>query len=252
MILYFSATGNSRYIAELLAKRLQDVAVDISESDSEFVLNEGESIGFVFPVHSWGMPKHLRQRISQLRFGNVEGNYCYLVCTCGDDTGLTAEEWSECVRGIGLVPKAEFSVQMPNTYVLLPGFDVDKKDVEAKKLSQAACDVEEISYRISEKTGGDFTYHGGFAWVKSKVIRPPFMKFMGDKMFYADDSCSGCGLCVKKCPVNNIIIEDGKPIWRGNCINCLACYHYCPHKAINYGHRTKTKGQYYFKNRKKD
>ncbi|EJW95440.1 4Fe-4S ferredoxin iron-sulfur binding domain-containing protein, partial [gut metagenome] len=58
MILYFSATGNSRYIAELLAERLEDAAFDLSESDSEFLLNEGESIGFVFPVHSWGMPKH--------------------------------------------------------------------------------------------------------------------------------------------------------------------------------------------------
>ena len=151
MILYFSATGNSRYIAELLAERLQDFAVDISKSDSEFVLNEGESIGFVFPVHSWGMPKHLRQRISQLRFGNIGNNYCYLVCTCGDDTGLTAEEWVECVRGIGLVPKAEFSVQMPNTYVLLPGFDVDKKDVEAKKLGQLERAVDEILCRLCRK-----------------------------------------------------------------------------------------------------
>ena len=252
MILYFSATGNSRCVAELLAERLNDRIVDLSKCGNDFALSEGESVGFVFPVHSWGMPKHLCQRIRQLRFGNIGNNYCYLVCTCGDDTGLTAEEWKECVCGTGLLPKAEFSVQMPNTYVLLPGFDVDKKDVEAKKLGQLERAVDEILCRLAEKAEGDFTYHGGFAWLKSKAIRPLFMNFMGDKMFCADDSCSGCGLCVKKCPVNNIIIEDGKPIWRGNCINCLACYHYCPHKAINYGHRTKTKGQYYFKNRKKD
>ena len=65
-----------------------------------------------------------------------------------------------------------------------------------------------------------------------------------DKKFYAEDTCSGCGLCVKKCPLNNITVENGKPVWHGNCTHCMACISYCPVEAIEYGNRSKGKRRY--------
>lgn len=48
------------------------------------------------------------------------------------------------------------------------------------------------------------------------------------------------------------MVADGSrefPTWihNGECLTCFACYHHCPKKAIDYGHRTQHKGQYYFK-----
>ncbi len=34
-----------------------------------------------------------------------------------------------------------------------------------------------------------------------------------------------CGQCVKNCPMNNIVFENGKPIWG---INVLAVWHITP------------------------
>ncbi|MBR2290977.1 MAG: EFR1 family ferrodoxin [Prevotella sp.] len=70
-----------------------------------------------------------------------------------------------------------------------------------------------------------------------------------DKKFMVDeDVCIKCGKCAKVCPVDNI--TGTPPEWQhnGRCTSCLACYHYCPVHAINYGERTRKRGQYYFKN----
>jgi len=36
-----------------------------------------------------------------------------------------------------------------------------------------------------------------------------------------------------------------KPVWGMDCTSCLACYHVCPQHAVQYGKRTKDKGQYF-------
>lgn len=56
MIFYFSGTGNSRWVAESLGKRLGDAVEDIADvkiEKEEYTLPEGEILGFVFPVYAW-------------------------------------------------------------------------------------------------------------------------------------------------------------------------------------------------------
>ena len=253
MIFWFSATGNSRYIAERLSLCLGDKRmVDLSSTDSGccFDISCDRSVGFVFPVHSWGMPKGLPELLSSLRFDgyHAERTYCYMVCSCGDDAGLTFRQWGDAVAAAGLRADAGYSVFMPNTYVLLPGFDTDSEEVAGEKLGSAPRAVEEIGGMIKSMAKGDFTYHGKFGFLKSKVIYPLFMRFVTDRKFHVDAAkCVGCGRCAAVCPESNIDMTGGKPHWKGNCINCLACYHYCPMKCINYGSSTKNKGQYHFR-----
>ena len=65
------------------------------------------------------------------------------------------------------------------------------------------------------------------------------------KRFWAEDTCIGCGLCAKKCPISAIKLKDRKPEWaKAQCVMCLACLHHCPKFAIQYGKNTKKHGQY--------
>ncbi|MFR7743510.1 MAG: hypothetical protein ACLU3I_09600 [Acutalibacteraceae bacterium] len=47
----------------------------------------------------------------------------------------------------------------------------------------------------------------------------------------------GCGQCAKRCPMNNVTLKDGKPVWGKVCTHCMACICYCPVSAIEYGKR---------------
>lgn len=43
--------------------------------------------------------------------------------------------------------------------------------------------------------------------------------------------CTGCGLCVKNCPTNNIELADNIAIHKKNCTYCYSCVRICPSNA---------------------
>ena len=49
------------------------------------------------------------------------------------------------------------------------------------------------------------------------------------------DGCVGCGICVEKCPVNAITMEDEKAkIDMEKCIHCGTCHSVCPEEAVRH------------------
>jgi len=47
--------------------------------------------------------------------------------------------------------------------------------------------------------------------------------------------CTGCGICVEKCPVDTIIMEDEKAkINMDECIRCGICHDVCPEQAVKH------------------
>ena len=172
-------------------------------------------------------------------------SYVYFVCTCGDDTGKTAAIFSRAVQEKGWMCRAGFSVIMPETYVCLPGFDVDPKDKERKKLREAVGRIEEIARYVAGRAEKEDCNEGGFPWVKSYLIRPLFNRFMTSaESFHVTAACISCGKCVTACPLQNVRLEKGRPVWGKDCAMCLSCYHHCPKHAVAYGNLTKKKGQY--------
>ena len=58
-------------------------------------------------------------------------------------------------------------------------------------------------------------------------------------------AASAAGFARKKCPVQAIEMQSGKPVWvKEKCVMCLGCLHRCPKFAIQYGKNTKKHGQY--------
>ena len=47
-----------------------------------------------------------------------------------------------------------------------------------------------------------------------------------------NDKCSGCYRCAKKCPTENIIIENNKAKGNDKCTMCYRCVNLCPKQAI--------------------
>ena len=67
---------------------------------------------------------------------------------------------------------------------------------------------------------------------------------MKDRAFRTTDACDGCGKCVRDCPLNDIELRDGRPVWLGRCTHCMACITGCPKEAIEYGKRSVGRPRY--------
>lgn len=255
MIFYFSGTGNSKWVATQLATHFSDNLYQIGEYERketsfspQFDVKPDEKIGFVFPIHSWGMPPIVTKFISDLRLNGYNNQLIYCVMTCGDECGSTNKLFTKAIEAKGLKCQHIYSVIMPNNYICMKGFDTDSKGVEEDKKRQVATDLPKISSAIEKNQPIDFYQKGKFASIKTGIIYKLFANFaLSDKAFTSNQNCNSCGKCVKVCPVGNIELVDGQPHWKGDCTQCLACIHYCPTQAINYGKSTKNKGRYTFK-----
>ena len=250
MIFYFSGTGNSKWVAEQLTGVLKEQLIFIPEAMrnavTHYELADKEKVGFVFPIYSWGPPPIVLQVLQGLSLSNYHSQYFFFVCSCGDDTGLAQQVFCDAVAAKGWRCDAGFSVTMPNNYVLLPGFDVDSKEVEKRKLDDAVQRVAEVGEMIEERTKSFQCNEGRFPFIKTKLINPLFIKKgISVGKFHATDACIACKRCEKVCPMLNIVMVGWKPVWGADCTSCLACYHVCPQKAVQYGKATKKKGQYF-------
>ena len=244
MIFYYSATGNTRFAARYLADKLGVKNVNILElTDTP---EPGNSVGLMFPIYCWGIPPVFSNFIEKLLPKIKKDTYLWAACTCGDETGVALKRLDRFIqksRGRGI--DAMWSVIMPNTYVLLPGFDVDSRKVEEKKLSDAPARLDRIALQIENREAGIYDVKEGSLPSLRSAVFPLFVRWgVSTKRWHVSEACIGCGKCERICPAKNIKLVDGRPVWGDRCYSCCGCFHCCPVNAIAYGSITKGKSQY--------
>ena len=176
---------------------------------------------------------------------NVFKNIYYLPCVLSSDADHQAKVLS---RKINMIYKGSADVQMPRNYIASNIYPMLSAEEISEYLSRARVKIPEVSEII--KAGGTLTKRHVYIFEALSVIlvAGPWRKFiLTAKAFYAEDSCIGCGKCAKLCPLNNIKIEDKKPVWGKKCTHCMACIANCPKESIEYGKITQGKDRYLFK-----
>ena len=252
MILWYSGCGNSRFVADQLSAKLGDSNMvfipQAARDDMPLEFQDDEILGIVFPVYSWSVPKLVSEFLRKVKITG-RPSYIFAACTCGDETGLTIRHLKKDLKKQGLTLDVFFSFQMPETYINLPGFKLDTDENALRKINAAKSSLQETVRLIKERAQGNFDkLKGGSSFLKSNILKPLFYGLLiTDRKFRVSDSCIGCGLCAKNCPLQNITIENDRPKWNGHCTNCMSCYHRCPKNAINFGKNTVGKGQYFYK-----
>ena len=245
MILYFSATGNSEYVAQRIAAETGDIAVSITDYYKKQIFSFDEKYkthGIVSPTYSWGLPVIVTEFLQRLDLSH-KPDYLFFIATYGTTPGQTGRFADNILAPKGLSLSAKFSVKMPDTWT--PIFDLSNKEKVRRINDNAELEIDYIIKQIKNFTVGDF--------MKNKLPYPlakigyniEYDSMRKTKHFSVDDTCIGCGLCAKKCPVQAIEMQNKRPVWsKEKCVMCLGCLHRCPKFAIQYGKNTKRHGQY--------
>lgn len=249
MIFYFSATGNSKYVAERLAAATDDQLISMPEAiqarSYQYDISREQRIGFVVPTYYYGLPSVLNFFIEKLQLTGYEDQYVYVVLTCGGSTGDAAGMLAKMLKKKGVTLSAQFAVPMVDNYIPLSKLDDAEKI--GKTLDAAEEYIDEARRAIRSKGFGDYNRCQGAApAVLTAAVYPMYKRGRSTKVFVVTDECVGCGTCQALCPCEAITIQEDKPVWtKPQCVHCLGCLHRCPSRAIHWKKADEDRGRYY-------
>ncbi|MFT8351894.1 EFR1 family ferrodoxin [Clostridium saccharoperbutylacetonicum] len=224
-IFYFTATGNSLYVAKKIGGELYSIPQMIKAGEYEF---EDEAIGFVFPCHGFGMAKIVSNFIKKSKF---KADYFFAIMTYG------AKPFSG-LRHIELVAKESgIKFNYTNEILMVDNF-LSAFKMEEEIINKKPEDIDErLNKIIADITNRrkSLVTKGATSNLLSKCCRGLADKLSNNfaaKRFIVNDNCTSCKICEKVCPANNIKVEN-KPKFLSRCETCLACIHHCPQNAIH-------------------
>jgi ferredoxin len=242
-IFYFTGTGNSLFIARELARAMNDAEVlSIVPAVKKNMHVDASCVGIVFPVYAMGTPEIVTEFLHKLIV--KPDAYVFAVTNYGGMGGAALYQVQDALDRRGIKLSYYAGMQMPDNYPILKN---PPRDAEQKKMfDKASAKVAVIAAAVSRKTVLKTLKKGLMTMFWDWLYRMSIPHFpASDKHFNSDEKCISCGLCSKVCPVDNIQMIEGKPLWKHACLQCCACMNWCPKKAIQWGKVTIKRGRYH-------
>ena len=244
-MIYFSGTGNSKYIAELFCRRMNAICHSIEDKiDFDDLFISEEVIGFCYPVYGSRVPRIMREFVKK-HMESLKDKKLIIFCTQMYFSGDGARAFTDIFpRDYIEVIYAEHFLMPNNVCNLfitpLPSVkSIEKYIAKAERKMQTVCG--KIKNSVIKKRG--FNPGSRALGLIQGVFYPKFEK-AGMKKVWINDNCTQCNLCVDICPMNNFENENGKITPKHNCTMCYRCINKCPQKAISVYLRGKVKKQY--------
>lgn len=225
-ICYFTATGNSLYVAKRIGGNLLSIPKMIRQKEIKI---EDDAVGIIAPVYGGDMPRMVKAFIEK---ATIKTDYLFFISTYGMSYSAVKINVVETVKEKGLELDYVSTVKMVDNY--LPGFEMQNqinsavhKGIE-EQIDVICKDIKERKRKVLN------------IGLTQKIIKIIINNTMGKvifnknaaKKYIVNDSCIQCGICAKVCPANNIVV-DGKVSFLDKCEVCYACIHNCPKNAIH-------------------
>ena len=243
MILYFSATGNTEFVATELAKCLDDEALDLCDRIKQHnyeTIRSDKPFVFCAPTYVCEAPAFF---YDFLRKVDLEGSRdVYMVSTSGGYSGISGNIAKTIVRKKHMNYKGCAEFKLPPNYIANKSHKLPPKEEIEKRITDTYNRIKPVADII----GSGRRLRSRHVWVLEKLIdypSSPVLSRIGHRVsgFHVTDSCISCGLCEKRCPLNIITMHDERPEWKGRtCAHCMAC----PVEAIEYKDITNGRKRY--------
>lgn len=234
-IAWFSGTGGTKKAADTLDKSLRERGADVvmqelrSDALPDGVFSE-DMLVIIYPVYAMNAPEPVYDYIRQHE--QVHGTSAAVLSVSGGGE-LTPNK--ACRRRVvRLLEKRGYKVVyermliMPaNVFTSTPsGTAVSLIRVLPEKIEKITCDILSGVTRRTKPgvLNTALAYVGGLERYGAKTF---------GRHIKASDGCNGCSLCAAKCPVGNIHLEDGRPVFGNKCVLCMKCLYSCPQRALS-------------------
>lgn len=244
MILYFSGTGNSKYVANRMNEQIRDDVFELSErirNRDYSELHSDRPWVIVVPTYACRIPRIVEEWLDHVQFCGSKD--VYLVMTCGSRIGDAGTHVKKLCARRNWNYKGCTGIVMPVNYIALL-----KTPTRAEALSiieRAEVFITKAAERISRGAAFPEEQITLLDRASSGVVNQLFYRmFVHSNKFYVTDRCISCEKCVTYCPLANIRLIDGKPVWGEDCTHCMSCIDRCPAEAIEYGRHSRKLPRY--------
>lgn len=235
LLCIFSGTGNTVKVSERLSEELAERGFSteiyrIRES-SPMPGDDFDLLIVGYPVHAFNAPKVVLKFLKRLNKTNLK-KPAYLIRTSGEPLGLNDASGitpKRILKKLGYDVKGEFSFVMPYNIIFR------HSDGMAARMWQAAQNRIKLAADKIATGEANKAKVGAFKRAVSFTLRIEHtaMPFIGKRFKAYKEKCVRCGVCVRLCPCDNIILNgDEYPIFGKKCVGCMACAFGCPNDAI--------------------
>lgn len=150
-IYYFSGTGNSLAIADLLARELEGQVAVIpiaGLTEERQVVVQADILGFVCPTYFLNIPGMMRSFIQRLTFRSTP--YIFAVVTCNGQPGRGLHVMGRLLRRKGQSMKLGYAVDMPGNSLIGMDF-TNPPEVRQKRLDESVRAIGVIARAVRER-----------------------------------------------------------------------------------------------------
>ena len=229
-----------RFFVKADAFRATDACIKAGDTAP---VQTGRDVVLVTPTYAWRIPRVVPEWLGKTALTGAER--IWFVMDCGSEIGNAAKYNRQLAAQKHLHYMGTAQIIMPENYIAM--FNAPRKEQARSIVEQAEPALQKVLTQL--RAGQEFPppRDNLYDRLMSGPVNPVFYRFfVKADAFRATDACIGCGRCVELCPLNNVHLKNGKPVWGKNCTHCMACICYCPKEAIEYGKKSKGKPRYHF------
>ena len=139
MVLYFTGTGNSRYLARRIAEGLEMPLYDLNaciKARDTAPVQTGRDVVLVTPTYAWRIPRVVSEWLGKTALTGAER--IWFVMDCGSEIGNAGSRIAALCADIGLSYRGVLEVVMPENYVAMfyvPGAEESAQIIAAAQPS---------------------------------------------------------------------------------------------------------------------